>query len=156
MYALTLALRLARSTIKQTCTTARFTVQSVTVLCGLPAVVELLAHHRAHGPAGLESVGSAEDRAMVRKVLASVKRLARCNVRVAVVEDGTEGSAVDAARVKVMAHQKRTKDCRRRRHERRIMAKNAATAGEEEEGGGATRKAMEWAMGKNRETIARI
>jgi hypothetical protein len=136
MYALVLALGLARSTIKRTCTPARFDVKSVTVLCDLPAVVELLAHHRAHGPASLRSVGSAEDRAMVRKVLASVKRLARCGVRVAVRKDGAEGSAVDAARVGVMAHQRRKKDCRRRRHERRIMARNSATAGEEEEGGG--------------------
>jgi hypothetical protein len=135
MYALTLALGLARSTTKQTCTPARFDVQSVTVLCGSPAVVELVEYHRAHGPASLESVVCAEDRAMVRKVLASVKRLVRCNVQVSVEEDGAEGSAVDAARVKMMAHQRRKKACRRRRHERRVMAKNAAMAGEVEEGG---------------------
>jgi hypothetical protein len=136
IYALVLALGLARSTIKRTCPPARFDVHSVTVLCGSPAVVELLAHHQAHGPTSLGSVGSAEDRAMVRRVLASVKRLARCKVRVAVVEDGAEGSAVHAARVMAMAHQRRKKDCRRRRHERRIMAENAAAAGGEGGGGG--------------------
>jgi hypothetical protein len=135
MYALTLALGLARCTIERTCTTARIKVQSVTVLCSSPAVVELIKYRRAHGPASLESVVSAEDRAMVRKVVASVKRLARCNVQVAVLEDGAEGRAVDAARVKMMAHQRRRKDCRRRRHERRIMAKNAATVGDEEGNG---------------------
>jgi hypothetical protein len=136
MYALVLALGPARSTIKRTCTTPRFDVQRVTVLCGLPAVVEQLSHHRAHGLASLESAVSAEDRAMVRRVLAGVKRLARCGVRVAVREDGAEGSAVDAARVNMMAYQRRKKDCRRRRNELRILAKNAAAAGGEGGDGG--------------------
>jgi hypothetical protein len=136
MYALILATGLARSTIKRTCPPARVDVQRVTVLCGSPAVVEQLAHHRAHGPASLEFMVSAEDRAMVRRVLEGVKRLARCGVRVAVVEDGAEGSAVDAARVKVMAYQRRKRDSRRRWHERRIMAKNAAAVGGEGGGGG--------------------
>jgi hypothetical protein len=73
---------------------------------------------------------------MMKRVLASIKRLSRYNVQVSVVEDGAEGNTVDAARVKMMARQRKKKACRRRRHARRIMSTNAVTAGDEEEDGG--------------------
>lgn len=136
MFALVLAMGLAHSTLKRQCTTARIKVQSVTVLCSLPAVVELIKYHRTHGPKSLESVVSTEDRSMMKRVLASVKRLSRYNVQVSVVEDGAEGNTADAARVKMMARQRKKKACRRRRHARRIMSTNAGTAGDEEEDGG--------------------
>ncbi|KAJ8112353.1 hypothetical protein OPT61_g5255 [Boeremia exigua] len=139
MFALILAMGLACSTIKRW-TTAYVKVQSVTVLCGLPAVVELIKHHRAHGPKSLESVVTTEDRSMMIRVLASVKRLSRYNVQVSVVEDEAEGNAVDAARAKVLAHQRKKKACRRRRQERRIMASNAETVRDEKEDGGSDRE----------------
>lgn len=77
---------------------------------------------------------------MMKRVLARVKRLSRYTVQVSVVENGAEGNIVDAARVKMMAHQSKKKVCRRRRHTRRIMSTNAETAGDEEEDGGSDRK----------------
>lgn len=135
MFALILAMGLARSTIKRKCTTARVNVQNITVFCSLPAVFELIKHHHTHGPMSLESVVSVEDRLMIKRVLASAKRLLRYNVQVSIVEDGAEGNIVEAARAKVMAHKGKKKPCRRRRHERRIMAKNAGMAGDEDDDG---------------------
>jgi hypothetical protein len=83
MFALVLAMGLARSTLKRLCAAAdaaadaaaaRIEVKGVTVLCSLPAVVEALSHRRARGTTErLESVGSEEDRAMLRRVLESVR-----------------------------------------------------------------------------------
>jgi hypothetical protein len=67
MFALILAMGLAHSTLKRRCTTTRIKVQSVTVLCSLPAVVELIKYHRGHGPKSLESVVSTEDRSMIKR-----------------------------------------------------------------------------------------
>ena len=104
----------------------------------MPAVVEVIKDHRACVPKSLESVVSTEDRSMIRRVLASVKRLSRYNVQVAVVEDGAEGNTVDAARVKMIARQRKKKACRRRRHARRIMSTKTETAGDEEKDGGSS------------------
>jgi hypothetical protein len=135
MYALILAMGLARSTLRRRCTTTRIKVQSVTVICTLPSVVALIKYHQAHGPKSLESVVSPEDRSMIKRVLASAKKLSRYDVQVSVSEDGEESFTLEAARVKMMAHQGK-KVCRRRRHERRIMSKNARAAGDKEEDGG--------------------
>lgn len=102
----------------------------------MPAVVEVIKDHRACVPKSLESVVSTEDRSMLRRVLASVKRLSRYNVQVSVVGYGAEGSTVDAARVKMMTRHRKKKACRRRRHERRVMSTNTETAGDKEEVGG--------------------
>jgi hypothetical protein len=136
MFALVLAMGLARSTVKRQYATTRIKVQSVTVLCSLPAVVEMIKDHRARDTKSLESVVSTEDRSMLRRVLAGVRRLSRYNVQVSVVEYGAEGNTVDAARVKMLARHRKKKACRRRRHERRIMSKNTEMAGDEEEDGG--------------------
>ncbi|CAG5186287.1 uncharacterized protein ALTATR162_LOCUS11543 [Alternaria atra] len=136
MFALILAMGLARSTLKRRCTTTRIKMQSVTVLGSVPAVVELIKYHRAHDAKSLESVVSTEDRSMIKRVLASVKRLSRYNVQVTVVGDGQEGNTVEAARVKMIARQRKKKACRRRYHARRIMSTNVGTAGDEEEDGG--------------------
>lgn len=133
MYALVLAMGLARSTIKRQCTTASIAMQSVTVLCRLPTVVKLIKYHRARGPKSVETLVSAEDRSMMKRVLASIKRLSRYNVQVSVVEDGAEGNAVDAARVKMIAHQRQKKACRRRCHARRIESMNAGRVDDKEE-----------------------
>jgi hypothetical protein len=74
MFALILAMGLARSTLKRQCTTIPLKVQSVTVHCSLPAVVERIKYHRAHRPKTLETVVTTEDRSMIKRVLASVKR----------------------------------------------------------------------------------
>jgi hypothetical protein len=73
---------------------------------------------------------------MIKRVLASAKKLSRYDVQVSVSEYGEESFTLEAARVKMMAHQRKKKACRRRRHERRIMSKNAGAAGDKEEGGG--------------------
>ncbi|KAG9195169.1 hypothetical protein G6011_00289 [Alternaria panax] len=135
MFALVCAMGLARSTLRRECTTTRIKVQSVTVLCRLPAVVDMIKYHQAHDSASLESVVSTEDRLMIRSVLASAKQLSRYNVQVSVVEDGEEGNTAEAARVKVVARQRKKKTCRRRCHERRIMSANLGKAGDEEEDG---------------------
>ncbi|UPX09462.1 uncharacterized protein EKO05_0000151 [Ascochyta rabiei] len=140
MLALVLAMGLARSTLKRQYAAARIKVQSVTVLCSLPAVVEVIKHHRACGTKSLESVVSTEDRSMLRRVLAGVRRLSRYNVQVSVVWYGAEGNTVDAARVEMIARHRKKKACRRRRHERRIMSKNTETVGDEEEDGGSGKK----------------
>lgn len=118
MFALVLAMRLARSTLIRQYSAARIKVQSVTVLCGLPAVVEVIKQHRACGTAkSLESVVSTENRSMLRRVLAGVRRLSRYDVQVSVVGYGAEGDTVDAARVEMIARHRKKKTCRRRRHE---------------------------------------
>lgn len=135
MYALILAMGLARSTLRRRCTTTRIKVQSVTVFCTLPSIVALIKYHQSHGPKSLESVVSPEDRSMIKRVLASARKLSRYDVQVSVSEDGEESFTLEAARVEMMAHQ-RKKKVYRRRHERRIMSKNAGAAGHKEEGGG--------------------
>ncbi|KAH7391031.1 hypothetical protein DE146DRAFT_767260 [Phaeosphaeria sp. MPI-PUGE-AT-0046c] len=126
MFALVLAMGLARSTLKRQYDTARIKVQSITVLCSLPAVVEVIKYHRARSTKSLESVVCTEDRSMLRRVLAGVS----------VVGYGAEGNTVDAARVEMIARHRKKKACRRRRHERRIMSTNSDTAGNEEDDGG--------------------
>jgi hypothetical protein len=133
MFALILAMGLARSTLKRQYTTTRFKVQRITVLCSLPAVVGMIKYHRAHGPKSLESVVSKEDYSMTKRVMESIKRLSRYNVQVSIAEDGADGNAVEVARVKMMARHAKKKPCRRRRHARRTMSANAGTAGDEEE-----------------------
>ncbi|KAF7679010.1 hypothetical protein GT037_002758 [Alternaria burnsii] len=135
MYALILAMGLARKTLRRRCTTMRIKVQSVTVFCTLPSVVALIQYHQAHGSESLESVVSPEDRSMIKRVLASAKKLSRYDVQVSISEDGEESFNLEAARVKMMALQGK-KRAYRRRHERRIMSKNAGAAGDNEEGGG--------------------
>lgn len=115
MFAVILAMGLARSTLKRQRTAARIKVRSVTVLCSLPVVVEMIKHHRDYGSKRLEPMVSMEDRSVMIRVLASVKRLSRYNVLVSVVEDGAKDSTVDAARVKMMVRQRKKKACRRRR-----------------------------------------
>jgi predicted amino acid dehydrogenase len=143
MFALVLAMGLARSTLKRlyaaadAAAAARIEVKGVTVLCSLPAVVEAINHRRARGTTeSLESVGSKEDRAMLRRVLESVRRLARYGVQVSVVGCGAEGNTADAVRVEMIARHRKKKVCRRRRHERRIRSANTETAGDEREDGG--------------------
>lgn len=146
MFALVLATGLARSTLKRQYAAARIKVQSVTVLCSLPAVVEVIKQHRACGTTkSLESVVSTEDRSMLRRVLAGVRRLSRCDVQVSVVGYGAEGDTVDAARVDTIARH-RKKVCRRRRHERRIMLINTETAGDEREDGGSDEEERDGAV----------
>lgn len=131
MFALVLAMGLARSTIKRQYATARIKVQSITVLCTLPAVVEVIKDHRAHGTKSLESVVSAEDRSMLKRVLADVR-----HVQVSIVGYKAEGNTVDAARVEMIARHRKKKVYCRRRQERRILSRNTETAGDEEDGGG--------------------
>lgn len=137
MFALVLAMGLARSTLKRQYAAAHFKVQSVTVLCNLPAVVEVINDHQARGTESLESVVSMEDRSMLRRVLAGVRRLSQHNVQVSVVGYGAEGNTVDAVRVEMIARHRKKKVCRRRRHERRIMSANTETVGDEEKRDGA-------------------
>lgn len=112
-------------------------MQSVTVLCRLPVVAEVIKQHGACSTTkSLESVVSTEDRSMLRRPLAGVRRLSRYGVHVSVVEYGAEGDTVDAARVEMLARHRKKKGCRRRRHERRTMSANTETAGDEREDGG--------------------
>jgi hypothetical protein len=120
MFALILAMGVARSTLKRRCINA----QNVAVLCSLP-----------EGATSLENVVSKEDRLMIKRVLACVQRLSRYGVRVSVVNEGEEGSAEEAARVKMIAHHRKKRACRRRRHGRRILSANVGMAYDEEEDG---------------------
>ncbi|EUC29503.1 hypothetical protein COCCADRAFT_29422 [Bipolaris zeicola 26-R-13] len=119
----------ARSKIRRKCTATRIKVQSIMVLCSLPAVVELIKHHQAHGPNSLESVVSKEDRSMIRRVLATVRRLSRYDVQVSIVENGAEGDIGKATRAKMIASHRKKRLLRRRRHERRIMSKKCRDGG---------------------------
>ena len=97
-----------------------------------------------------------EDRSMIKRVLASVKRLSHCNVQVSVVEDGEEGNTEEAARAKAVAHQKQKKVCRRLRHARRIMSKSVGTTGDKEEDGGSDEEGNGAADREEGERMTRI
>lgn len=83
---------------------------------------------------------------MLRRVLAGVRRLSRCDVQVSVVGYGAEGDTVDAARVEMLARHRKKKGCRRRRHERRTMSANTETAGDEREDGGSDEEERDGAV----------
>lgn len=156
MFTLILAMGLARSTIRRKCSAAHISVQSVIVLCSLPAVVELIEYHQAYGPKSLESVASKEDHSMIRRVLASARRLSRYDVQVSIVEYGAEGDTVEATRAKMIDSHRKKRPPRRRRRERRIMSKNAETAGDEEEDGGSDVEGNGVDNGKEGEMTAHI
>jgi len=103
-------------------------------------VVELIEYHQAHGPRSFESVVGKENRSMIRRVLASARRLSKYDVQVSIVEDGSEGDTVKAARAKMIASHRKKRPLCHHRHEQRIMSKNTETAGDEEEDGGSDRQ----------------
>ncbi len=141
IFALILAMGLARSTLKQQyATAARIKVQRVTVLCSLPAVAQVIKHHQACSIKSLKSVVSTEDQSMLRRVLAGVRQLSRYNAQVSVVGYEAEGNTVDAARVETIARHRKKKVCCRRRHEQQIMSTNTETAGNREEDKGSDKE----------------
>jgi hypothetical protein len=114
MFAIILAMGLARGTIKRRCTKT-LKIQKVTVLCESSAVVELVKFHRDKAPESLDSVISTNDRAMIKRVLTGVQELSRRGVDVVIAEDGLETGSKETMRVETMARQKGTKACRSRR-----------------------------------------
>lgn len=133
-------------------------MQSVTVLCRLPIVAEVIKQHGACSTTkSLESVVSAEDRSMLRRALAGARQLSRYDVHVSVVEYGAEGDTVDAARVEMLARHRKKTACRRRHHERRIMSANTRRQAMGEEMEEATREeGTERTIGKKGGEMARI
>lgn len=128
MFAILLAIGLARRTIKRRRTTT-LRAQEVTVLCGSPTVVDLVNLRRAHGPENLESVRSMNDRSMIKRVLKGIRELLRRRVYVAIAEDGQKSSSKEANKAKTMARQKGRKACRSRRQARRNASIVTETAG---------------------------
>jgi len=82
----------------------------------MPAVVELIEHHRTRGPKSLEFVVSTENRSLLRIILAIIKQLSRYNVQDLFLEDRAEGNVLDAARAKIMTLQRKKKGCCRHCH----------------------------------------
>ncbi len=119
MFAMLHAMGLARGTIKRW-RTKTLRIEKVTVLCGSSAVVDLVNFHRDHGPESLEKMTSANDRAMVKRVLAGLRQLLRRGVEVAIAEDGQESSSKETMKTKTMARQKGTTACRSRRQAQRM------------------------------------
>lgn len=132
MFAIILAMGLARGTIKRRSTTT-LRIQKVTVLCGSSTVVDLLNFHRDHGPESLERVISTNDRSMIKRVLTGIRELSRRGrgVDVAIAEDGQESSSKQTIKAKTMARQKGRQACRSRRQLRHNASIEAETAGDQ-------------------------
>ncbi|KAH3942595.1 hypothetical protein HBI56_169320 [Parastagonospora nodorum] len=113
MFAIILAMGLARGTIKRRCTKT-LKIRKVTVLCESSAVVELVNFHRDKAPESLDCVISTNDCAMIKRVLVGVRELSRRGVDVVIAEDGLEIGSKETMRAETMARQKGRKACRSR------------------------------------------
>jgi predicted MarR family transcription regulator len=112
MLALLHALGLARGTIKRHCSKT-VQLQEVTIHSSSPAIIQIVNHHIKHAPKSLEDVASTNDRSMIKRVVAGVRKLSHYGLKVSIAVFGTEDETGKTART--MARQRGRKACRSRR-----------------------------------------
>jgi predicted MarR family transcription regulator len=112
MLALLHALGLARGTIKRHCSKT-VQLQEVTIHSSSPAIIQIVNHHIKHAPKSLEDVASTNDRLMIKRVVAGVRKLSHYGLKVSIAVFGTEDETGKTART--MARQRGRKACRSRR-----------------------------------------
>ena len=118
MLALLHALGLARTTIKR----LGVHVQTLTVFCSSSNVCDIINHYLECSLIELEHVVSTNDRAMIRRVVVSVRELERRGVEVRIVHSVSFQVSEEAARVRTLARQNGSKACRSRRRARVSVA----------------------------------
>jgi len=124
MLALLHALGLACSTIKRRPKTVQ--LQKVTILSSSPTIVQIVNHHIKHAPKSLEDVASTNDRLMIKRVVAGVRRLSHhgLEVSISIAVFDREDEIGETART--MARQRGRKACRSRR-QLRLTQNNTST-----------------------------
>jgi predicted MarR family transcription regulator len=111
MLALLHALGLARGTIKRHCSKT-VQLQEVTIHSSSPAIIQIVNHHIKHAPKSLEDVASTNDRSMIKRVVAGVRKLSHYGLKVSIAVFGTEDETGKTAWT--MARQRGRKACRSR------------------------------------------
>ena len=131
MLALLYALRLARRTIKKTRPEA-VQLEKVKIFCSSPKVVHIVNHHIEHAPLSLEDVASTNDQLMIKRVVASVRKLSRkgLGVSIAIVDNAQDQTAARAGK---MAKRKGRNACRTR-HRQWLVGSDTLTEAQEEVG----------------------
>ena len=112
MLALLHGLGLAGGTIKRRCPKT-VQLQRVTILSSSPTIVQIVNHHIKHAPKSLEDVASTNDRSMIKRVVAGVRRLSHHGLEVSIAVFGREDETGETART--IARQRGRKACRSRR-----------------------------------------
>ncbi|OCK87225.1 uncharacterized protein K441DRAFT_486719, partial [Cenococcum geophilum 1.58] len=97
MLALLHALGLACGTIKRRCPKT-VQLQKVTILSSSPTIVQIVNHHIKHAPKSLEDVASTNDRSMIKRVVAGVRRLSHHGLEVSIAVFGREDETGETAR----------------------------------------------------------
>ncbi|KAI6083555.1 hypothetical protein F4821DRAFT_244573, partial [Hypoxylon rubiginosum] len=120
------ALGLARTTIKRGFPRG-VQLQGVTVYSESARDVLRVNHHIEQGPDSLQDVKSANDRKMIGKVLAAVRKLSRPGLHVSISVTGNGGDIDPAGKkARTLARQKGRKACRSR-HRLRLAQQNVST-----------------------------
>jgi hypothetical protein len=110
------ALGLARGTVKR----HGIQVQKVTVFCNEATVCRQITWYISHGVKALEEdVASANDRAMIKRVVVAVRELTKRGIEISVVLAEAENENKEAAKTKRLARQKGRKACQSRRRVRK-------------------------------------
>jgi ribonuclease HI len=130
MFALVHALGLAHGTIKRGCPKA-VQLQKVTVFSDSPKVVQTINHHIKYAPDSLRDAASTNDRSIIKRVIAGVRRLSRRGLEVAIAVPSGKDKAGGKART--MARQRGRKAYRSRR---RLRLAHDNSVEEQEEAAG--------------------
>ena len=112
MLALLHALCLARATVKRGYPKTT-QLQKVTVFSDSPKIVQSINHHAKYAPDSLQDVKSTNDRSLIQKVIAGIRRLSRRGLEVAISVSSDKDNA--AKRARTMARQRGRKACKSRR-----------------------------------------
>lgn len=127
MLALVHALGLAHGTIKRGCPKA-VQIKKVTVFSDSPKVVHTINQHIKYAPDRLRDVASTNDRSMIKRVIARVRRLSRRGLEVAIAVSSGKDKAGE--KVRTMARQRGRKSCGSRR---RLLLAHGNSVEEQEE-----------------------
>lgn len=125
MLALLHALGLACATIKRRCPKT-VQLQRVTILSSSPTIVQIVNHHVKNAPKSLEDVASTNDRSMIKRVVAKVRRLSHYGLEVSIAVFDREDEKGERART--MARQRGRKAFRSRRQLRLAQDDTATEA----------------------------
>ena len=112
MLALLHALGLARGTVKRSSQRA-VELKRVAVFSESLEVVGKINHHLKYAPHSLQDVASANDRAIIKRVIAGVRKLSRHGLEVTIATSSENSKARDRART--LARQKGRQACKSRR-----------------------------------------
>jgi hypothetical protein len=116
MLAILHALGLARGTVKR----HGIQVQKVTVFCNEATACRQITWYISHGVKALEEdVASANDRAMIKRVVVAVRELTKRGIDISVALAEAENENKEAAKAKRLARQKGRKACQSRRRVRK-------------------------------------